>query len=693
MKERLKKLCAVFIAVYITIVAVPQVAVSAEAPATYSKEYNSGTRHEVCTSLDGTSASSYYTGEYTYDNLSELSSGDLKTSLSTLMTTTHTYKSTYADCHYKANRTDCENGDGSVSLIYTSYSATMSQWNGWNREHVWPKSLGGKNDSDGGGGADLHHIRPSDAGVNSSRGNKKYGESGSNATEKKGTDPAVGVLGGTYNSTYFEPLDNVKGDVARICLYVYVRWGADWGATDITKVFQSVEVLLDWCELDPVDTWEMGRNEVIQDIQGNRNVFIDYPEFAWLIFEEEVPTDMVTPSGRASNGTAGGNTGGSTGGDTDGGDDTVEHTDIEKIKAGATGKEYTAEGVVVGVNAKSYLLGDSTGVMLVYLNSAPSVSVGDKVQVTGNTSVYGGAVQFGQDSTTKKIGVEQVVHPTVKVLSGADCNKYLNSVTMDYVTVVGTLAKSGNYYNLSIEGANITGSVTYPANTGELTAFLNKKVEVTGYITGVTGSGTKYLNIMMTDISEYDGVVGSCQHPSTRVEGYVSENCAEPGYSGDTYCTSCNEKIFSGEVIEPNGEHSWSDWRESDDVTQEERQCSVCYATEYRPVEVPETEPAVDTEPETEPETDPVMETDPATEPETEDLNTEPETDRETEKETEANNEVSTTVEPGTGPETAASNGAQSNATVGCASSLAGGTVAISVISIATLFVTRRKKD
>ena len=289
---------------------VPVFAIESKAALTYSTEYNSGTRDVVCTTLDGTSAASYYAG-YDYDRLSEMSSTQLFSTLQTLMRTTHSYTSSYNDCHYKADRTDCTNGSGNVSLIYTSYSATMSQWNGWNREHVWPQSLGGGNTS--GGGADLHHIRPSDAGVNSSRGNKKYGESGENSEQKLGSNPAVGVLGGTYNSTYFEPLDNVKGDVARICLYVYVRWNSNWGADSITDVFQSVDVLLEWCEEDPVDTWEMGRNEVVEDIQGNRNVFIDYPEYAWLIFGREVPESMTTPSGEASGGSS---SGGSTGGGT-----------------------------------------------------------------------------------------------------------------------------------------------------------------------------------------------------------------------------------------------------------------------------------------------------------------------------------------------------------------------------------------
>ena len=101
---------------------------------------------------------------------------------------------------------------------------------------------------------------------------------------------ASGIKDGTYGSGYFEPLNNVKGDVARICLYMYVRDGSSYSkCSSITNVFQSVDVLLQWCEDDPVDTWELGRNEVVEAYQGNRNVFIDYPEYAWLLFGEDIP--------------------------------------------------------------------------------------------------------------------------------------------------------------------------------------------------------------------------------------------------------------------------------------------------------------------------------------------------------------------------------------------------------------------
>ena len=84
--------------------------------------------------------------------------------------------------------------------MYTgkSVSAKWDSGNTWNREHVWAKSLGWfKNE---GAGADLHHIKPTNPSVNSSRGNKKFGS--------------------TTNSSYYEPRDEVKGDIARIIFVI-----------------------------------------------------------------------------------------------------------------------------------------------------------------------------------------------------------------------------------------------------------------------------------------------------------------------------------------------------------------------------------------------------------------------------------------------------------------------------------------
>ena len=310
------------VAVLISMLLSISVVIVSAAPSSYSTSSNSGKRNEVCVTLAGTSADAYYNGSYEYDVLSQQSASTVLSSLRTLMKTTHSKSSSYNDCKNMADKTDCENNSGKTVTIYTSYTSKYSSAD-INREHVWPKSLGGYETS--GPGADLHHIRPSESNVNSNRGNLRYGNVSGGKTS---TGSNSSKVGGYYSSSYFEPLDNVKGDVARICLYMYVRYGGESQYTcgNITKVFQSVDVLLEWCELDPVDTWEMGRNEVVAAYQGNRNVFIDYPEYAWIIFGREVPDDMTTPSGEAAEGgtTGGGNQGGNTdsgnqGGNTDSG--------------------------------------------------------------------------------------------------------------------------------------------------------------------------------------------------------------------------------------------------------------------------------------------------------------------------------------------------------------------------------------
>ena len=272
----------------------------------YSQEANSGVRHEVCTTLDGTTVDSYYTGNYTFDALSTLSSDELLQTLRTLMVSTHSYQTSYDECRDLSVITDCENGDGTtINLLYSSYVSNRGEYindtsKGWNREHVWPKSLGGFNTT--GAGSDLHHIRPTDSSLNGTRGNDKYGYATGTIKQMYGTVVTNGAHGGQKGGGYMEPLDNVKGDVARICLYVWVRYGGELSkCSAITNVFQSVDVLLEWHEMDPVDTWEMGRNEVVYGIQGNRNVFIDYPELAWQIFGQEVPENAVTPSANDNN--------------------------------------------------------------------------------------------------------------------------------------------------------------------------------------------------------------------------------------------------------------------------------------------------------------------------------------------------------------------------------------------------------
>ena len=259
---------------------------------------NWGAREEECVFLT-TYAQDFYTGNYAYDTMSQLvgSSSEsgvpksaLYKSLQTLMKTKQTSQTSYDGTKSLFRYTDCLQGNSSKISSFYSGQMLSGSWDGsWNREHTWPNSKG---DASGSGENDIMMLRPTSTSENSSRGNKAYGES---------------------SKSYYDPNElgqELRGDCARIVLYVYVRWGctntgSGYNPTGIfgTKgVIESLTLLLRWMEEDPVDTWEMGRNDAVQSITGTRNVFVDYPEYAWLLFGQEIPNDMTTPSGIAKGG-------------------------------------------------------------------------------------------------------------------------------------------------------------------------------------------------------------------------------------------------------------------------------------------------------------------------------------------------------------------------------------------------------
>ncbi|WP_425325255.1 endonuclease [Planococcus soli] len=179
------------------------------------------------------------------------------------------------------------NNLNNVLLLYSGESRSKSLNGGnvgdWNREHTWAKSHGSFGTAMG-AGTDIHHLRPTDVQVNGLRGNLDFDYGG---TAVRGCDGCL------RTTTSWEPPDEVKGDVARMLLYMAVRYESD-DAVDLelndqvnngsTPFHGKISVLLEWHEQDPVSSWEQQRNEKIEDIQGNRNPFIDHPEWAELIW-------------------------------------------------------------------------------------------------------------------------------------------------------------------------------------------------------------------------------------------------------------------------------------------------------------------------------------------------------------------------------------------------------------------------
>lgn len=209
----------------------------------------------------------------------------LKEDLRKLITTTHKNKTSYSSLNRHLWDTDVSLTNKNKMVLFYSGIEVNKTWDGgstWNKEHCWPKSLGWFETS--GAGSDAHHIRPTDSKVNSTRNNHKYGEVPNAPFVRTGTKTGSVLTKCRYANGVFEPRDEVKGDVARILFYLIVRYNES-DSYRLTAVAESVEMLLRWNEEDPVDAWEMNRNNVVEGIQGNRNPFIDHPELANVLFK------------------------------------------------------------------------------------------------------------------------------------------------------------------------------------------------------------------------------------------------------------------------------------------------------------------------------------------------------------------------------------------------------------------------
>jgi endonuclease I len=194
-------------------------------------------------------------------------------------------------------------GDGKVWDIYSDipggtapYSFDFDddqcgQYSGegdcFNREHSFPSSwfedLSPMR-------SDLHQVFPVDGYLNSIRSSHPFGDVGYSTYESEN-----GSLRGnsdlcSYGGRVFEPIDDFKGDVARAQLYMSIRYrgeDGEWSSSEATEGATLedwyLETMLAWHLLDPVSDKERDRNDAIDDIQRNRNPFVDHPEYAcWV---------------------------------------------------------------------------------------------------------------------------------------------------------------------------------------------------------------------------------------------------------------------------------------------------------------------------------------------------------------------------------------------------------------------------
>lgn len=219
----------------------------------------------------------------------------LKEELATKIINTHTRTLTYSQVWDALKIVDIVPTNSSkVFLVYgfddddgnvTTDRTRLKNNNGgddgeWNREHTYTKSLGTPNLGTSGPGADAHMLRPCDVQRNFQRGSKKFKNSSGNSH--------------VVSSNFWYPGDEWKGDVARIVMYMYLRYNSRClpdnvgSGVSVTNDSHMIDLFLDWNAEDPVSEIEENRNNYMENTsnsfaQGNRNPFIDNPYLATRI--------------------------------------------------------------------------------------------------------------------------------------------------------------------------------------------------------------------------------------------------------------------------------------------------------------------------------------------------------------------------------------------------------------------------
>lgn len=231
-----------------------------------------------------------YNGSY-YNNInSHLTGTALRAELETLITSTHnTRVNSYDNLKSQFMKTDVDPATGQGLLwFYTGTKVSSYAGSPSNREHVWPKDGGAAFPEKTGPGCDLQHLRPTDTQLNSTRGSLSFDEiKGGSVVKENGSTSYANLC---YKSgSFFYPGEGYRGATARILFYVQTRWGTQYNLEFVDsaghcKTIGKISTLLKWHLEEPPTESEIYRNQKAYEIQGNRNPFVDHPEYATAIY-------------------------------------------------------------------------------------------------------------------------------------------------------------------------------------------------------------------------------------------------------------------------------------------------------------------------------------------------------------------------------------------------------------------------
>ena len=337
----------------------------------------------------------------------------------------------------------------------------------YNREHSFPKSWF----NDGTPMInDAHHIVPTDGYVNGRRGNFPFGETnGGTYTSQNGSKVGSSTLSG-YSGTVFEPIDEYKGDFARIYFYMATRyesqidsWSSDMlnGTEDQVYNDTFLRMLLSWHDSDPVSQKEVDRNNDVYDFQGNRNPFVDHPEWVSCIWEG-VCENSANPSLSSSANTLSFS-------------DQVFGSNSETLSFTLTGEDLTEDITISSSDAEFTIAIDSE----TNFSTSKTLSPDNNGEVSATIYVKFAALSNTAETINGQLSFTQSEVDNINInLSGGvleQTNPVLEATvaTLDFNDI--EFGSGNEVLSFSLTGANLTETVNLSSSEAEFTIAIGSQ--------------------------------------------------------------------------------------------------------------------------------------------------------------------------------------------------------------------------
>lgn len=405
-----------------------------------------------------------------------------------------------------------------VASFYTKSAAT-----GWNREHMWPNSHGGNNVE-----ADILHTRPTISSENSSRGNSFYVEGKCN--QSSGWDP--------YTAGYAEWC---RGECARVILYCVVAYpsftlsDADSHSTSNSNkdnMMGNMNTLIKWHFNYLPNVYEKNRNDGAEYLQGNRNPFVDHPEYVariWSSFNSTVSSLCSTNSSTYSNWVPG-----------------------NYCNFGSNTPVAAAEGVSISASTASVSVGSTTTL------SATSTDSGTITWTTSNSSVA--SISSASSSSGANITITGVSAGTATITAKRTISgkQYSATCTVTVTKVVSSLSKGSTSPSKTTYTAGESfnpGGLTITANYSDSTSedVTNSVVwtpdPLTAGTTSVTGTyGGKSITITGLTVNEAAQPESYSIVPSDLANGTYPSSAKSYTAASGISVTAMNTANFSSKI-------------------------------------------------------------------------------------------------------------------------------------------------